>query len=76
MATHKLSPARRRMLERIARGDPDGVMLVALLGEGSGTYRALRRAGLIAANYDMPSDKPDFIRITDAGRTALAERGE
>lgn len=69
----KLTPAQRKMLEHIVRGGNRGRMLIAIAGSGGWiTLDALRSAGLVEANYDIPTSEPDFIRATAAGREAVS----
>jgi DNA-binding MarR family transcriptional regulator len=72
----KLTPALRRMLEFIARGEGRGRMIVQIVATGGRSVSqldALRSAGYVEY-YDPPEGGPDRIRITAAGRDAFAHQ--
>lgn len=78
----KLTPAPRRMLERIAEAtDRHGsMMVISIIGSGGRARNQLQQ--LINAGYaemcdhDLPRGPVDGVRITQAGRTALGLSGK
>lgn len=76
MAEIKLTPALRRILAFTNRHD--GVAELQIVASGGRTYaalQALRRAGYVENYYPAPVRgylPPDRVRITEAGKAALA----
>jgi hypothetical protein len=70
----RLTEARRDMLEFIARGGERGRMMLQLVASGGregARLNDLRNAGLV--EYCGELNEPDRVRVTEAGRKALAK---
>lgn len=70
----KLTPTTRKILQFIADGGEQGRMELQVISTGGSwprRYQELRNAGYVE-NAMAPLEQPDRVRVTAAGKAALA----